>query len=301
MSFTAKILDKYQQTAIARLFSSAVVKELAQKGYSPLLGRLISETLEVKESALSLTLFDLYQNAFLLLRQRDNRHEYAYKAAITKGIMLGRHSLNTAAMVNEFRVGQCKADVAIFNGTSTAYEIKSERDSLNRLENQLTTYRDFFAKVYVVTGEPHLSAIEKSAPEDVGILCLNKRHAISVIREAIEDPTRPKPRIILDAIQTKEAILILESLGIEPPRLTNTQMRAGLAEIFSSLAPETIHKHVVKVLRESRSAKNLGTILPLVPSSLQAALFSTPLKKKEQETLAVSIQQTIREALNWAR
>jgi len=301
MSFTAKILDKYQQTAIARLFSSAVVKELAQKGYSPLLGRLISETLEVKKSALSLTLFDLYQNAFLLLRQRDNRHEYAYKAAITKGIMLGRHSLNTAAMVNEFRVGQCKADVAIFNGTSTAYEIKSERDSLNRLENQLITYREFFAKVYVVTGEPHLSGVEKNAPEDVGILCLNKRHSISVVREAIEDPSRLKPITILDAIQTREAILILEDIGIEPPKLANTQMRAGLMEIFSALDPTILHKYAVKTLRESRRSKELGNILPLIPPSLQAALFSTPLNKKEQETLAVSIQKTIREALDWAR
>ncbi|MEI9986083.1 MAG: sce7726 family protein [Aliidongia sp.] len=55
--------------------------------------------------------------------------------SVTQKILMGKHSLRTASMLNEFRAGSCKADLVILNGTATVYEIKSERDSLTRLAN----------------------------------------------------------------------------------------------------------------------------------------------------------------------
>jgi len=82
----------------------------------------------------------LFERAFSLLEREGYRHEYVYKAALTQKIFLGRHSLQTASMLSEFRVGQCKADLVILNGTSTVYEVKSERDSLDRLERQVAAW-----------------------------------------------------------------------------------------------------------------------------------------------------------------
>ncbi|PKG80047.1 hypothetical protein CXF80_18020 [Shewanella sp. Actino-trap-3] len=68
------------------------------------------------------------------------RYEYFYKNTIANNRLLGRHSLRTAAMITEFRVGRNIADCVIFNGSSTCYEIKTEFDSLSRLDAQLDSY-----------------------------------------------------------------------------------------------------------------------------------------------------------------
>lgn len=301
MSFISSTLDKNQQTAMARLFSSAVLKELAKNGRSPLFSRLVLESGTLDSKNLDLPISSVFDSALAILKKENNRHEYAYKAAITKSLLLGRHSLKTASLVSEFRVDKCKADIAIFNGTSTAYEIKSERDSLNRLENQLNTYKKFFAKVYVVTGEKHLTEVLNSTPADVGVLQLNKRHRISLVRECIENYSRLEPEVIFDSIQLKEALGILSALSIEPPALPNTQIRTAIKNIFSQLDPNKIHPALIKTLRSSRSSTALNSLLPMLPQSLYAALFSMPLKVKEREMLIASTQTSIREALTWAR
>jgi hypothetical protein len=142
-----------QLAAISRLFSSAVIREMARKGKSPMFTRL------AKQSCLPDTLSSadrvrtLFEAAFSLLKRTGYRHEYIYKAALTHNILLGRHSLHTASLLNEFRVGACKADLAILNGTATVYEVKSERDSLARLERQVAAYATVFAKIYVIAAD----------------------------------------------------------------------------------------------------------------------------------------------------
>lgn len=301
MSLEMKVLDGSQQSAVARLFSATVIRELAQKGKSPLFSRLIKDSLVVSEENLASPVSSIFESAFNLLRKRDYRHEYAYKAAITNKLLLGRHSLKTASLITEFRVGKCKADIAIFNGTSTAYEIKSERDKLGRLQSQVETYKQFFSKVYVITGENHLDEIVLTTRADVGVLLLNKRFGISTIREAHESPEQVSPEIIFDSIQIREALEILRIVGITPPDVANTEIRSTIREIFKSLDPATTHDTMVKILRKSRSSLPLSEILPQLPDSLQAAILSTPLKLREQTKLLDALNTSIREALQWAR
>ncbi|WP_459594903.1 sce7726 family protein, partial [Enterobacter hormaechei] len=86
--------------------------------------------------------------------------------------MLGKHSLRTACMLNEFRIGSCKAALIILNGTGTVYEIKSERDSLSRLQNQITYSRKAFGKIYVIAGSDHIDDVLKTTESTIGVLSL---------------------------------------------------------------------------------------------------------------------------------
>src|SRR5260370_27902485 len=164
--------------AISRLFSSSVIREMARKGKSPLFARLARQSLLPNSLPECGPVYSLFEEAFSLLKREGYRHEYIYKAALTHKILLGKHSLRTASMLNEFRVGECKADLAILNGTSTVYEVKSERDSLRRLARQVTAYATVFAKVYVIASESHIKAVEATVSRDVGILMLNRRYQI---------------------------------------------------------------------------------------------------------------------------
>lgn len=300
MSMTLKTFDNSQQSAIARLFSAAVLRELATKGRSPLFSRLLLESQLLEDLKLSDSVSTAFEAAFNVLRKKTYRTEYSYKSAITNKLLLGRHSLKTASLLTEFRVETCKVDVAIFNGTATAYEIKSERDRLNRLENQVASYRKVFSKVYVVTGENHVDEVLKRTGDEIGVLLLSDRFTISTVRDAVDRPDLVRPEVIFDSLKIGEAVSLLSELGVIVPNVPNTEIHSKLRNIFSELDPREVHTKMVNVMRYSRSSHTLANFLSQLPQSLVAAIFSAPIKEKDQPKLLGAINTQIGEALAWA-
>ena len=241
-----------------------------------------------------------FDAAFDALKRTDFRHEYIYKAALTHKILLGTHSLQTASMIHEFRVGECKADVAILNGTATVYEIKSERDSLSRLERQIESYRRFFAKVYVIAGENHIDGVRSQVSDDVGILKLSSRHRISTVRDAKELPERTCSVTIFESIRTSEAKAILDLLDIDAPKVPNTEMHSALRDIYSKLQPALTHAAMVRVLKKSRNLLPLSDLVGSLPSSLQSAALSMPLRRADHSRLLSAMNTPLRTALAWS-
>jgi hypothetical protein len=58
-----------------------------------------------------------------------------------------------------------RADVAVVNGILHGYEIKSDRDSLRRLNRQIPVYNNIFDRVTLVVGQRHGKGIDKVVPE----------------------------------------------------------------------------------------------------------------------------------------
>ena len=250
--------------------------------------------------SLSGRVYTVFEAAFSLLKREGYRHEYIYKAALTHKILLGKHSLQTASMINEFRVGDCKADIAILNGTATVYEVKSERDSLTRLERQIAAYATVFAKVYVIAAESHIRAIANTVPDSVGILCLNSRHQISTLRDAADRPESTSPGAIFDAIRAEEARMILSSFGVSIPRVPNTELHAVLREAFVKLDPIQAHEGMVRVLKRTRNLLPLSALVDQLPPSLQTAALSVPLRKVDHQRLVAAVNTPLMDAMGWA-
>ena len=291
--------DEISATALVRFFSATVLKELAVLGRSPSLARLIRESGLNPNPNSTEHVGTVFDQAFAQLKRRVHRHEYIYKAVLTQKVLLGIHSLQTASMVTEFRVGECKADVVILNGTGTVYEIKSERDSLTRLVRQIDAYSRVFAAVNTIVGENHLREVEKILPEHVGIMVLSDRFQISTLKTAINDPMRTDTAAIFDAINQREASHILKSLGNILPDLPNTQRYVALRELFLTLDSETAHRGMVDCLRSTRNLRPLSGILKSAPESLYAAIISSPLNKREQDRMIDALRTPICEAVAW--
>jgi hypothetical protein len=289
-----------QLAAISRLFSSSVVRELARSGRSPLFARLIAQSPILGLMSVSDRVCAAFETAFSLLKREGCRHEYIYKSALTHKILLGKHSLQTASMINEFRVGNCIADVAILNGTATVYEVKSERDSLTRLERQIAAYATVFAKVYVIAAEDHISAVDDTVPDFVGILCLNRRHHISTLRDAVDQPERTSPGAIFDAIRTEEARMILASFGVTVPRVPNTELYGVLRDAFVKLDPIQAQKGMVNVLKRTRNLLPLSALVDQLPRSLQTAALSIPMRKADHQRLVAGVNTPLKTAMGWA-
>lgn len=289
-----------EPNALARLFSARVLRELATIGRSPLFACL------VRESRMCIKLDDyapiskLYDMAFNLLQKPENRCEYVYKATLTNNVLLGKHSLRTAAMLSEFRVDSCKADIVILNGTSTVYEIKSERDNLRRLERQIQNYSQVFASINVIVGENHFREVYESVPEFVGILTLTSRRHIRQFRTPTENASRLRSEKIFDSITLREAQMIMESNGITVPDVPNSFRYRTWRKQFERLAPSVAHSTMVETLKKTRNLEPLESILVHIPKPLYFSVLSSRLKLPDRERLVNTLRIPARIALNWS-
>jgi len=296
----AATLSPSQLAALSRVFSSAVFHDLAKRGRSALLYRLLTQSSVLERCNSRSTIADAFDATLSMLKASDARDEYVFRSALTNKVLLGRHSLRTAAMLNEFRAGMCKADIVILNGTATVYEIKSERDSLTRLENQVSNYRKVFASVNVVASESHIEKVASAMPRDVGVLELSRRFTISVVREAVDRPDQVCPLAILESLRTREAASVLEMLGHAPPDVPNTRLRASLREQFAKLAPAKVHSAMVVTLKASRSLLKLSDLVQQLPRSLHAAALSVPLRESDRGRLLQAVATPLRSAAAWS-
>lgn len=295
-------LNAIQLSALSRLFSSGVFREMATKGRSPMFTRLMRDADLLSEiQSVSETVGTTFDAAFALLRRAGTRDEYVYRAALTHNILLGRHSLNTASMLTEFRAGACKADVAILNGTSSVYEIKSERDSLSRLANQIANYRKVFAKVYVVAGESHIDEVLQSTPRDVGVMSLVRWDRIRTIREATDRADTVCPETIFESLRVNEARTILSNLQVPIPDVPNTLLRSALKDRFRQLEPAMVHDQMVLTLKQSRGLAALKTFVDELPHALKPVLLAAPMRKSaDYRRLLDAVNTPLHVAMGWA-
>jgi hypothetical protein len=213
---------------------------------------------------------------------------------------MGKHSLNTACMLNEFRAGACRADLVILNGTATVYEIKSERDSLARLANQVENYKKVFAKVYVIAGESHVRSVIETTPKDVGVMCLSRRYRISTVREALNCPERICTATVLESLRAAEASSVLVELGVAFPEVPNTLLHAALRECFQRLKPEDVHVAMVKTLKRTRDLAPLSDLVDRLPLSLHAAALSIQVRRSDHGHLIEAVGTPLDAAMAWA-
>ena len=295
-----KIYSAAQLSALTRLFSATVFREMAKKGRSGLFRRLLGQTDLIEHVGPSVTVGDTFDSAFDILKIAGHRDEYIYRAAISQKVLMGTHSLHTASMLNEFRVGSCKADLVILNGTATVYEIKSERDSLARLINQVENYKRVFAKVNVIASEGHIEGVLDTIPDDVGVMCLSKRYRITPVREAVDCPARICPVTVFESLRMAEGIAILRAMGVAVPEVPNTRKHTAMRELFATLDPVAVHAEMVRTLKRTRDLAPLGGFVDRLPKSLLAAALSVSVPRSDHSRLIDATATPLRVAMTWS-
>ena len=94
------------------------------------------------------------------MRDRDVR------AAVRQDLD-ARHGGDTETrIVEEMGIwsGTVRIDIAVINGELWGYELKSERDTLERLPAQAKLYSRVFDRVTLVVGTRHVGAAEDAVP-----------------------------------------------------------------------------------------------------------------------------------------
>jgi hypothetical protein len=115
--------------------------------------------------------------------------------------------------------GDAIIDIAVINGSLHGFEIKSEFDTLNRLQNQISTYCKTFDFLTIITAEKHLMHLSHYLPEWCGIIVINKKESINdtqklkYIKRPKKNPNTDKFSIV-KLLWRDETLAILNSIGV---------------------------------------------------------------------------------------
>lgn len=185
------------------------------------------------------------------------------------------HADNNTLVIDELGLnhGENRADIAVVNGLMIGYEIKSDNDSLYRLEEQVKSYNAIFDELNIIVGSRHFKNIQKYLPKWWGIIIADKgpRHAVKfeLYRKSSRNK-KIKPISIARLLWRNEVILLLKQRQISPTLLRKP--RAFLYETLVDLVnTDELRKSVREILKMRKNWRCPDSLFRYDDSSRPAA------------------------------
>lgn len=199
------------------------------------------------------TYYDYIRYIYNELRKKY-RNEYVYKNTFINELLLDSYGIKETIAINEFNVGNSIADIVMFNGTSKAFEIKTELDSDKRLSGQLADYTKIFKECYIVT---HESLIEKYLKEDdsIGIIELIEKPRSLKMREvrSAKVNTEINSETVMRSIRTNEYKNIIKEYYGELPEMNSFNMFHICSDLMKMIPSEDLNLLFIDQLKKRRS------------------------------------------------
>jgi hypothetical protein len=151
--------------------------------------------------------------------------------------------------VFEFNVGSSRLDYARINGHSYAYEIKTELDSLEKLEKQISDYSQVFEYIHVVCHPDHYHKVANMTPEYCGIITYNTEKddlPFSFRRKRVANPY-VNPIVQIASLTAKELGKILKDEGFEQHHPIERENKEEL--ILSKISSKKINHHFKETVK----------------------------------------------------
>lgn len=175
------------------------------------------------------------------------------------------HADSSTLVIDELglRHGRCRADIAVVNGQLNGYEIKSDVDSLRRLDAQIDGYNAVFDRVSMIATARQLRDVINLVPAWWGIISVTQGphggiHFRSVRRSLRNDYV--DDFAVAQLLWRGEAQRILVSLGVE-----GKPLRAVRADLYGYLVDRLDSGELRRTVRaELKSRRNWRR--PALPS-----------------------------------
>lgn len=157
-------------------------------------------------------------------------------------------------IINEFNISNSsrRVDLALVKEEKLlAFEIKSNSDSLTRLEGQVSTYLDFFDKVTVVSAPKHIEKILKLTNNNVAVWEINENNKIKIVRRGKFKKLNNKKNIV-KMLTIKDILRLLKVNDVE----IESSRRISLENKAVNLPLKTLRRYLVECIKSKYSSTN---------------------------------------------
>lgn len=274
---------------ISKLFSSANFYKLAVCDEAAILN-IVNTFKEFCNQYEYFTLQNAY-NEFYKVLVKNYKNEYVFKNIIFKDIILKNHKINDCVTIPEFNVGCSKADLAVFNGASTVYEIKSEIDTTERLSSQINDYQSFFEFIYVVTSEKHLSKVRKIVPDSTGIVLLNNSNKLESYRNAETNFENITHKSLFYSLRKSEYLALIADFFGFMPIMPNTKIFNYCMDLFFEIPIDEAYRKTLYYLKKRKLKNEHVNLIKDLPPSLKSMTIQHTYNKNKCDNIIVNIQK----------
>lgn len=262
---------------LARVFNKNAFEDLLQGDFS--LARNLDK---VFFQGTNKTIGEFYENSYKFL-SKNYKNEYIFKNTIAKKIVIGRHKLSDITFFDEFKVWDNYVDTLVVNGCITAYEIKTEYDSYNRLAHQLETYCQVFEYVNLVVPEvKYTNVLIDSLPETIGILVLSERNTLSERRKPKSNLLMLSQEMIFSCLWKSEYENFVRQKSGGLPDVKPVYMRSECLNFFKASEIIDVNVFFHNVLKKRKSLEMHKQVIASIPKSLSGIFLVNEINTVEK-------------------
>ena len=209
---------------------------------------------------------DFYQEL-----QANHRNEYFYKNELLNSLLIQNGKISSRSALTELPVADSKTDMIFVdeNDVGTVYEIKTELDTLNRLESQIQDYYKAFPYIYVVTSSNHLHQLEQTLEKtSVGIIELTDDREFVHRKEATCNTNNLSHDVLFRILRKKEfESIVLKYFG-KLPNVSDFVYYGTCLELLENLDIVLFQKEVMSCLRKRNLVRDIESFTNNVPYEL---------------------------------
>lgn len=209
---------------------------------------------------------DLYQEL-----QATHRNEYFYKNELLNSLLIQNGKISSCSALTELPVADSKTDMIFIdeNDVGSVYEIKTELDTLNRLENQIQDYYKAFPYIYVVTSSNHLNQLEQVLEgTNVGIIELTSNNEFVHQKEAAYNASSLSHDVLFRILRKKEFESIVIKYFGKLPDVSDFVYYGTCFELLENLDIVLFQKEVMSCLRKRNLIQDVESFTDNVPYEL---------------------------------
>lgn len=179
------------------------------------------------------------------------RNEYFFKNTILNQLLIKKHDLYNTVALTELPIADSKADFIMINGRGIVYEIKTDLDNLNRLENQVSDYYKAFKYVNVVVGYKQFEKVRDVLSDSkVGIFVMCKSGNLQCRKVAKCYDKELSHETMFRILRKKEFESILLKHYGKLPEVNNFQYYRECLKWASKINIKTFQREMLQCLKQ---------------------------------------------------
>lgn len=159
-------------------------------------------------------------------------------------------------ILDEFSLlqGETRVDIVVVNGQIHGYEIKSDKDTLERLPKQVALYSKVLDTVTVITGERYAEKVLKIIPEWWGMKVARASKNLIRLENVRMPQNNPEidPYSLVQLLWREEALDLLRKYGLERGFLSKSR-RVIWTKLAQSIPLEELKYHVRLYLKSRKN------------------------------------------------
>lgn len=213
--------------------------------------------------------------------QKSYQNEYVIKNEFLNKCLIKQIGNRDSVIFNEMRLGNATADLAVFNGISRVFEIKTILDKEYRLSNQLNIYKKIFNEVYVVVPQENVPKYIKY-DSDVAIISYDSELENFYIERKPSANSYIDIDVLMNVLHSKEYLDIVYKYYDDVPALNAFNQFEICKSLILDIPFENINSLFIQAMKQRAIHNSFSN---KINKEFNQVYLSLNLKERERKDL----------------